>query len=404
MGGVCLSELSPYESIKYSDEECWRKYFVDDLGQLYKASSMMIAIREYLARKIGRPLQEVLNEDSLFKILLGGLKEDGSLSEDGLATFYSKLFGTGINNFDEFISRLKAGMPLQTAAMNLYGSIESSTSFLDIVNRIISSLKTIFNQLEGKGFIKFKAEEMTISNIDDPKEVCWRVKDFIQACLRISPNYNPQTFFITSLYRITRKYMKLVYPKLSDNETFNRIKELFGLSEIIIPDLPDENIKNEYTIWGFNKGSIGYEITVNLVNAIFDLTELDSIQKFFNVKSEREIYLERALDALRKAMQPTIWRDITRELWYMESNLLQDKLAIFRLPILMNVLRSFSASAYEGECWIDGIRLKKVGEDKTMLLTRFLDYMSPQLLLNIGFIDKKYDQRNWIRWEAVILG
>jgi hypothetical protein len=389
-----LNEFNSYESIRYWEEECWKKYFVDSLGQLYKTSSTIIAVKEYLTENLRRPLQEILADDSLFKILLGGLKEDGHLTENGLAVFYNRFFGTGINRFDEFIGRLKAGVSLQTASFNLSGSTEP-TPFLNAVDRVIGSLKTISNLIEGKGFLKLKIEETTINRIDDPKGVCEKIRDFLQACLNISPNYNPQTFFINSLYRITRRYMKLVYPKLSSEETFSFVNELLGLSEIIVPEIPDENVRKEYTLWGFDKGSVGYEITVNLVNAIFDIMDLDPVQNFFNVKSERKEYLERALNAWHKALQSNIWSDVMKNLWSMGYSSPSGKWGIFRL----DNPHSYPRLATEGRCRLEGVNLKSPSGG-SILLTRFLDFMSPQLFLNIGLVDKWYNE---IRWQAVVM-
>jgi hypothetical protein len=389
-----LSEFNSYENIRYWEEECWKKYFVDGLGQLYKTSSTIIAIKEYLTENLRRPLHEILADDSLFKILLGGLKEDGHFSENGLAVFYNKFFGTGINKFDEFIGRLKAGVPLQAASLNLFGSIES-TPFLNAVDKIISSLKTVANLIEGKGLFKLKIEETTINRIDDPKGICEKIRDFLQACLNISPNYNPQTFFITSLYRITRRYMKLVYPKLSSEETFSFVKDLLGLSEIIIPEIPDGNVKNDYTLWGFDRGSVGYEITINLVNAIFDIMDLDFVQSFFDVKSERKKYFEKALNAWHKALQPGIWSDVMKSLWSMGYGSSSEKWGIFRL----DNPHSYPRLAAGGTFQLEGIYLKSP-MGVPILLTRFLDYMSPQLFLNIGLVDKWYDK---VRWQAVVM-
>jgi hypothetical protein len=388
-----LSEVNSYENIRYWEEECWRKYFIDILGQLYRTSSTILAIKEYLSEKLNKPLHEILADNALFKILLGGLKEDGCLSEDGLAVFCNKFFGTKIDKFDEFIGRLKAGIPIQKACTGLSGMIEP-TPFLNTVDKVVSSLKTISGLFEEKGLMKLKIEETKISHIDDPREVCEKVRDFIQACLNVLPHYNPQTFFITSLYRITRKYMKLAYPKLSNEETFNYIKKLLGLSEIIIPEVPDENIKNEYTLWGFDKGSVGYEITINLVNAIFDIMDLDFVQKFFNIKSERKIYLERALNAWHKTLQPSIWSDIMKELYYIASYG-SSLVGIYRL----DYSTKYPGFAIEGYLKPDGINLKH-DSGKTILLTRFLDYVSPQLFLNIGLVDKWYDK---IKWQVVVI-
>jgi hypothetical protein len=201
--------------------------------------------------------------------LLGGLREDGTFSENGLAVFYREIFGTGIDKADEFIGRLKAGMPLEVAAEGLMG-VARQTPFLNAVDKVIGSLERVFSLLSGKGFT-VEVKGAALERIKDPNEACEKVRDFLQACLLTSPNYNPQTFFITLLHRITRRYMKLAYPGLSDEGTFNYVKDLLGLSEIIVPETPDESMNEEYTVGGFKEESVGYERLAIMFQAIMTL-------------------------------------------------------------------------------------------------------------------------------------
>jgi len=78
-----LSE--PCENVRYWDEEGWKKCFTEDLGSLHRSSIAVKAIGDWLTREVGRPLKEVLRDGPSFKILLGGLREDGTFSENGLA-------------------------------------------------------------------------------------------------------------------------------------------------------------------------------------------------------------------------------------------------------------------------------------------------------------------------------
>jgi len=388
-----LSE--PYENVRYWDEESWKKYFTEDLGSLYRSSIAVKAIGDWLRREVGRPLKEVLRDGTLFKILLGGLREDGTFSENGLAVFYREIFGTGIDKADEFIGRLKAGMPLEVAAEGLMGAAQQ-TPFLNAVDKVIGSLERVFRLLRGKGF-KVEVKGAALERVKDPNEACERVRDFLQACLSISPNYNPQTFFIASLYRITRRYMKLAYPRLSDEGTFNYVKDLLGLSKIIVPETPDGSMNEEYTVWGFEEGSVGYEIVVNVVNSAWDVTELDPIKKFFSVKSEREVYFERAINAWLRIASGA--RDVVREMGNFDNS---SRWGILQLK---NPHIHPRASSRAGSCKLDGINLvelrsrREMLEERKILLTEFLDYLSPQLFLNIGLVDRRYD---YIVWGAAI--
>ena len=389
-----MSGFSYDNIIMYWDEEAWKKYFFKDLGNLYGSCNKIVAINEYLKDEIDKqPLSEILDKELLFKILLGGLKEDGTYDEEGLAIFCNKFFGTGISKPAEFIGRLKVGMPLREASKDLEG-VCTSTTFLDILNKIRKSLEDMLYHLKAKGFIRTDFPKADIKEIvKDPKDVCREIGEFIQSCLSVSPNYNPHTFFITSLYRITRKYMEFAYPKLKDEKTFNFIKELLGLYEIIIPEIPDEKMTRDYTVWGLHEGSVGYNV-IAVLNNIWDLADLDVIQKYFNLKSERKTYLERAIEAWKRANPSSRdWDDVIRFIRICGSSS-SSKWGILKLNNPRSYMEIYSE---EGTSSLEGINLKT--KDYTTLFTKFMDYISPQMFLNIGSIGRAYG--NLIRWEAV---
>jgi hypothetical protein len=79
--------------------------------------------------------------------------------------------------------------------------------------------------------------------------------------------------------------MRLAYPWL-EGEAFEFAKKTFGLSEIIEPEFPDKKASEDYTVWGFEKGSLG-NLIIELVSTTWDLFELAEVQKYFGVQSER---------------------------------------------------------------------------------------------------------------------
>jgi hypothetical protein len=381
--------------IKYWDKDAWKRYFSEDLGSLYRSCNEVVAISRFLKGKVdGRLLSDVLSEEALSKVLLGGLREDGTYDESGLAVFCNRFFGTWIDKLDEFIGRLKAGMAWQEAVEGLTGTCKS-TMFLDTLSKVSGSLEYIMRQLDAKGFVKIETPKIDVEEImKDPKAICEKVREFIQACLSVSPNYNPYTFFITSLYRITRRYLESAYPRLKDGDTFSFVRELLGLSEIIALQVPNERIVHEYTIWGFTKGSIGCEIVENLVNSIWDLTELDVVQKYFNVKSERKLYLERAIEAWGKATpRGKDWSDAVAFI-HNAGRFSSGKLGVLRLD--NPYPRVLSQEGFNFP--LDGIVMRS--GTYAIPFTKFIDYISPQLFLNVGLVDKGY---GGINWQAVVL-
>jgi hypothetical protein len=74
----------------YLDENVWVLYADEVLLPVYaKASAILDAWRDARERLNGRKLSELLGDEGIARVLLGGVKEDGSRPDNSVAGFYA---------------------------------------------------------------------------------------------------------------------------------------------------------------------------------------------------------------------------------------------------------------------------------------------------------------------------
>ena len=74
----------------YLDEGVWVRYAEEVLLPLHaKASIILDAWRDARERLNGRKLSELLGDEGIARVLLGGVKEDGSRPDNSVAGFYA---------------------------------------------------------------------------------------------------------------------------------------------------------------------------------------------------------------------------------------------------------------------------------------------------------------------------
>ena len=121
----------------------------------------------------------------------------------------------------------------------------------------------------------------------------------------------------------------------------------------------------------------------------------ETLRKYYNLKvSERRLYLEKAIRAWEKiAPQGKEWKEV-QDFILRTGRKFEGKLGILEL----NVPKK-SKVVYGGEAKLEGVNLVFYGS-YAVLYVKFMDYISPQLFLNIGFIDKVGTDK--VKWQAVI--
>lgn len=433
-----MGELREVKELDVWNPKIWEDYF-EKTRKIGEACRDILLIHEGLAKLIDRkPLDEVIASDSLRKIMLGGLQ--GSwFADNSMASFYHRLFGVSISALQEFISRLKCGFSLQDAARDLQGRVERSP-LIELVEKISTLSNRILQAASEKGLAEppppLALEEKAELILNDPYIAQKALVKLLESSLVLSPNCNPLSFFLLSLHRISRAYLRFAYPEIIERGGIDFVRDNFGFSPVITPSLPSRELEEDYTIWGFPGGSLGSQI-LELLGYLWDLTENEPLRKFFNLESERLKYIGKALAAWEEA--------VCKE---EPAEEVVDVLANVSVPpdfheqwgplrIHARAIHRFPRAARKGSYTLEGVnarfetlvemkpapeeklppvfqqeappyipRLESFigfGEKEERLSRRgfipfpmFIDYISPALFLSLGFLEKS-------SWGAPIL-
>lgn len=284
---------------RYWDEEAWRsEYFGGKFKPFYLACREVTSIYRLLARAHQMPMIDAL-EDPLLKVaLLGGLQPDGTIGKYGMARFCRELFGFKPEDWTGYVHLLKEGLSFEQAAEE-FVCVTEETDFTKMLGEIHDLASSIVMKARGLGLIgateegKLNVEELRAN----PELLAEKVREFLQKALELLANYNPYTFFLYTLWRVTGRFMNAAYLRTADPEVLRKLKEVFGLTEIFVPEA-SPSIAKEYTIYGFEPGSLGHAI-VELNKKIWDLTSLKAIQEFFGLENERVKFAKRAARELK---------------------------------------------------------------------------------------------------------
>jgi hypothetical protein len=361
---------------KYWDENEWRKEFFEaKLKPFYNAYMDVRAVLDFFSTNIqGMPLGEALRNDFLKPILLGGLKPDGAFSDDSLARFCGELFGVSIDDWKGYIHTLKEGISFNEAA-GARKCIIRETDFAKVLIELGILLDRILTRAQQVGLTG--AYEVPVVGIEevkaDPTIIADRVRSLLEKGMALLVNYNPYTFFIFSLWVITRRYMKAAYPRTSDEAVLKKMKELFGLSELHIPRGVPPEIAKEYTIYGFEKGTLGFDI-IDLNRRLWDLIDLPCVQYYFKLESERMKYMKKAGRELKFRFGKTLEFPSGSCDFY--TSYVSERCAEFTIPRLGPHLYEWSE--------LLGISL---GRDQKYSFLTFLDEISPWLFLHFAAIE-----------------
>jgi len=232
--------------IDYTDEEEWKAYIKNFVVPLWEFSWLL---KEYFEELKGEfdnlPLNEVKEEDR--PLLLGGIRptSDEIYSRNSLAKFYLKFFGLKLKDLQSWILQQQYGEALTEIVVEVV-----ETKFVKFVREVFNLLdyalqyQTLVSDFEEPEFDYEKLKR-------NPEKVKDLIKEFYQALLNITLNYNYGTFFLCSINQVTYRYMKAAYPRIDQILEF--LQSEFGLVELDWnnPINPETQIFRDYTIYCF---------------------------------------------------------------------------------------------------------------------------------------------------------
>ncbi len=288
----------------YSSRSLWKEFIENYVIPLKELSEILIGYWKFLGDKINdKPVDELIEDESIKTILLGGVGEDGEYSERSLALFYKKFFGvyTDVKAIVEYLKQELTPNAKGTDEKRML--IRLAEEILKITNEIINLAQQ--NQiLEDSCINKNVSFEELINN---PEKVADIIKEFYRHTLKVTINYNQKTLFLWIIRKITRRYLVTAYPEFKDEENFEELRRTVGLERYFEPEIKektekDREIKRDYTIWYLPENSFG-GMVCKLNEIIWEYFGKEQFRKdleflFDEVVDLRHLFIEKAKEVI----------------------------------------------------------------------------------------------------------
>ena len=230
------------------DVESWRAFISEKIVPMRDEAAALLNFWAFLKSLEGRYLSEVLREHpKLEPLFLGGTKPPGEYKENSLAFAVRELLGAGVS-LDAYYSLVTQGFEARTPV-----EVEKTT-FIRFVESIRSLTAGIVGLAATKGLISGSeaGAEPQAGDIGlDADELVGRLVGFLQLCADTTVGVDPLVTFAWNVRKITRKYLNEAFPETRDEENMRLLHEILGLEEIFTPSVEEEQLKIDYTVYGF---------------------------------------------------------------------------------------------------------------------------------------------------------
>ncbi len=378
--------------ISYYEESSWRRYFTVDLAELYRSVRRVLRLRDEIARTFeGKNMADLIVNNVYREMLFGGFKaiEDRAFSENALARFYSECFGLKIReDINRIISRMREGMPLERACEDVSCTVEE-VPFISMLREISTRLKTIYRILEGI-VEPPKGEEIEISDSMIGVNV---VRDFLNACKRLLPLYNPMSFFIMSVYSVPLFYLREEYPRILEEEVQTLLKRFgINLTTLIEPDIPDERLREERRIIGLEKNCVGCLIR-DVLLYLYQVFQQENLKRFFEIDDEFMVYLRNYTQHVKESLVIERFDHIIKTI-KRHSTSYYDKI---KKRCEISELKAYTSNSY--------YRGKVIGgsveiDDRRVNYTEFFAFLAPLMFSGLAYIEPVSERE--FEWTCIL--
>jgi len=230
------------------DVESWRAFISEKIVPMRDEAAALLNFWAFLKSLEGRYLSEVLREHpKLEPLFLGGTKPPGEYKENSLAFAVRELLGAGVS-LDAYYSLVTQGFEARTPV-----EVEK-TAFIRFVESIRDLTAGIVGLAATKGLISGSeaGAEPQAGDIGlDADELVGRLVGFLQLCADTTVGVDPLVTFAWNVRKITRKYLNEAFPETRDEENMRLLHEILGLEEIFTPEVEDESVRKNYTVYGY---------------------------------------------------------------------------------------------------------------------------------------------------------
>jgi len=185
-------------------------------------------------------------------LVTSGLSEQLQATEPrSLARMAEVFLGIGVKDPKDYFIYLKQNLPPAVRLKLENGRLNRTV--LGAIMRL-SEISDLTVKLSREKELKIKDVDATPTYeevIIAPEKLIELINNFIGSLLEICVGVNKTMNIVYGLRRITRKYLKDLYPELFEEKTFKAISKLLGLKILFEPQIPDEEKRRDYTILGY---------------------------------------------------------------------------------------------------------------------------------------------------------
>jgi len=330
------SSVSLENDIKYYDECLWKDY-LHDIIRVKHLSGIVIMIYDKLKGCVeqnkDKPLEFLNQYPGLFNIVFGGLRSDPNkpFEEHSLSRFYYDIYSIGFNEDTAaaIVRELEKGDISDKVFRNprfKLGQLKQwESEAISIIKWINSLSEAIYNELQDIEICGIKVSETDreigneinkiykekchdfINSTDNAKIYCgvYILEELLNQCIKLLPQYNTLSWFLLSLKSNIDLYVEEYYPTLWKHQ--EKETEVLNKLRLRIEIIPISGVK------GINNLKVdvskGIGRSINLINYIFRLFQLNYIHKYFN---STDFYKNYVLDFWNTLNKSSILNDIIK--------------------------------------------------------------------------------------------
>jgi hypothetical protein len=326
----------------YLDENVWARYADEVLLPVYaKASAILDAWRDARERLNGRKLSELLGDEGIARVLLGGVKEDGSRPDNSVAGFYAGVLGinssAGNDYYRQYIEAARRGL---SPGIQVSVADAGSVPFLSFVKFIQENASAAYYRMTGRR-PEPRPERVDFARLEELAEA---IRSFAEAAVRLTAAYDERTFFLWSLRTNTRKYLRAAYPRLADPGNLKWLNERLrlGIGPLGILELP-EPFREDYELIGYPRAS-SFSYISRSGKTRYSISPAREIARTYIILYSPEEPVSLMNDAIWYFFHPDVYNSMPLKLMMETPNPLRAYVEAYRAQMNFASLKQYTGS------------------------------------------------------------
>jgi hypothetical protein len=277
---------------RITKEEEWTAFANDELRPVAETARTLMELRDQLAPPESgeTTVREVVDQDPrLRRFLLGGLTDDGSVPDEGLASLTEQFLGVALVDPYKWVNAEREGL----TGDEYVAVTTTDTRLISLLQTVDEQLRAVLQHLDISPPV---VDDQVEAVLDNPATLADLVQQFLTGALRVTANTSPFAFFAYTTRAVTARYLTEAYPSLHDS--LHDVAGLVGLEKRFVPNLEDGESVADYTVWGHTEDGVLARLH-RLNQAVWitfdDEAACSTLSPFFsNVPNPQEDFTRRA--------------------------------------------------------------------------------------------------------------